>query len=113
MKDWLWAWTVAVFTVMSFAILTDWTGQDYAEDDPRWNCFAHGDRICAEPASASTAWRAWDKWNVSADPRFDHSRARRIEYVGVSILTPALHQGQVAVSWEDGRWYVFSAEYTD
>lgn len=79
------------------------------EGDAGFNCFAHGNHICGEPASEATAWQAWDAKDGAAS--LDPAKASRVEYVGVAVIKPLLSSHEIAVSWEDGRWYVFRAEY--
>jgi hypothetical protein len=79
------------------------------KDDPGFNCYAHGNRICEAPELESVAWQAWDASHESE--RLDSEHASRVEYVGAALIKPSPNTGYITVSWEDGRWYVFRATY--
>lgn len=100
-----------LFTAMALIVgtlwLAVWVSAPMAEDDPGWNCYAHGNRICNEPAAELTAWTAWDRNTNTADLVAQYPSGFRVEYVGTSILSPKLGAGERSVLWEDGRWYVF------
>lgn len=110
--------SVSMAFVTAALWLTIWVMAPLEEGDDGWSCFAHGNRICGEPASEATAWLAFDgpTGDASLDTLaevVDVNRPYRVEYVGVSVLRPELGHNLMAVHWEDGRWYVFRAVNTD
>lgn len=110
--------TVSMAFVTAALWLTVWVMAPLEEGDAGWSCFAHGNRICSEPASEATAWLAFDgpAGDASLDALaevVDVNHPYRVEYVGVSVLRPELGRNLIAVHWEDGRWYVFRAVNTD
>lgn len=110
--------TIAMAFVAGMLWLMAWIMSPLGEDDPGWNCFAHGNRICGEPASESMAWDAFDGPMGDASlgalaEIVDMDRPYRVEYVGVALIRPDLGRNLMAVHWEDGRWYVFRATNTD
>lgn len=99
------------WVILTFLLILGWMRAPIGEDDSRFNCYAHGNRICAEPSAESTAWQAWDSkggYSLAAHILNNYASSR-VEYVGVAVFQPQLSNNQVAVHWEDGRWYVFRA----
>jgi hypothetical protein len=92
-----------------FLMIAAHVSEPIQEDDPGWNCYAHGNHVCAAPELEATAWQAWDASHKAET--LDNSRAHRVEYVGAAIIKPTPNADWITVSWEDGRWYVFRAEY--
>lgn len=101
--------TILMLTGTLFMI-ADHVATPMQEDDPGWNCYAHGNRICEAPGTEPEAWDAWDHQGhvLSLDPQ----RPSKVEYIGNAIIKPTLRSGDMAV-FSDGKWYVFHAEYLD
>jgi len=78
------------------------------EDDPGWNCFAHGNHICGAPELEPQAWNVWDESHKAET--LGAQCTLEVEYVGVALLKPSPNEGLVTVSWEDGKRFVFRAE---
>jgi hypothetical protein len=86
------------------------------EDDPGWDCFTMGNRICGDPGQvhAVDAWQAWDTAGGWTYLRVDPDVATRVEYIGIATLPPSVDTsaGYAAVPSPDG-WYVFRAVPAD
>lgn len=85
------------------------------EDDPRWECFHHGNKVCGDPdgINSGQAWAAWDKAAGWRSLRVDPSKPFMVEYVGAAISSPKLAENEAAVPAIDGMWYVFRATVTE
>lgn len=90
------------------------TNRHVNEDSPAFNCYAHGNRICAGTATDQT-WQIFEsRGGPGAITKVANSSADfRIEYVGTAFLKPDLDNNMIAVHWEDGMWYVFRAVDND
>ena len=87
------------------------------EDEPCWDdsqCYAIGNYICA-PSSEDEAlgWEEWDTQNGGRYLKVDPSRPFKVMFNGTATRSPKLQDGSVGIVGGDGRWYVFTAAYTD
>ena len=87
------------------------------EDEPCWDCTVHGNRICGsadlDERTKEQAWGVFDAARGAAKLVVDPSREYRVDFVGYATAHPALTDGQVALVGTDGRWYVFTANYSN
>lgn len=84
------------------------------EDDPSWDCYEDGNRVCGDPEKvySEAAWDQWDTQNGSTFLRIDPSREYRVDYVGTAMMGPALACNEAALP-SLNIWYVFRATYMD
>lgn len=84
------------------------------EDDPTWDCYEDGNRICGDVAKVygTEAWAEWDKQNGAHFLRVDPSREYRVDYIGTAKSAPKLRCNEIGLP-SLNRWYVFRATYLD
>lgn len=84
------------------------------EDDPTWDCYEDGNRVCGDVDKlyADAAWDQWDAQNGATFLRIDPSREYRVEYVGTAMIGPALRCNEAALP-SLNIWYIFRATYMD
>jgi hypothetical protein len=99
----------------AFTTLTSCAAPPPQEDDPGFSCHTHGNLVCGDAAQthAATAWQAWDRTQGWRTLRVDPARPFRVDYVGTATAYPTLTDGEAAILWTDGKYYVFRANYTD
>lgn len=88
------------------------------EDEPCFDpgdCYDTGNYICAaaDPAEEEQGWDVWDAEGGPSYLKVDPSRPYKVAYNGTALRSPKLGTGQAAVPGKDGKWHVFSVEYTD
>jgi hypothetical protein len=84
------------------------------EDDPTWDCFEDGNRVCGDPDKtyAMDGWAQWDIQNGGRYLHVDPSREYRVDYIGIAKFTPKLACNEIALP-SLSYWYVFRATYLD
>lgn len=90
------------------------TASPREEDDPAWDCFEDGNRVCGDPAKTYSmdGWAQWDIQNGSKFLRVDPSREYKVDYVGIAKTAPKLACNEIALP-SLSYWYVFRAVYLD
>lgn len=84
------------------------------EDDPTWDCYEDGNRICGDVDNvySTEAWGEWDSQNGGRFLRIDPSREYRVDYIGTSISPPRLRCNEIGLP-SLHYWYIFRATYMD
>jgi hypothetical protein len=88
------------------------------EDDPCWDdsqCYDIGNYICGPSSEEERAlgWQEWDSQNGGRFLKVDPSRPYKVMFNGTATRSPKLEDSSAALVGRDGRWYVFTAAYTD
>lgn len=90
------------------------TGAQCEEDEPCWDCETMGNRQCGvTEADRAMAWAAWDKWQGWRTLAADPTREFKVDVVAYSLQQPATDRSRPAFQGEDGRWFLFTADYLD
>jgi hypothetical protein len=81
--------------------------KDLQEDDPGWNCYVHGNKVCG--ANPIERTEAWAKFDLDADKTVGGSGAR-VTYLGLSLAgTDAAPSNHVTIPSDvtPGKIHVF------
>lgn len=85
------------------------------EDDPRWDCLTHGNRICgavmADQTVQADAWETWDRQQGWTQLRLDPAREFRVDFTAYSAVGLDSEPGSVVLADSDGMRYRFTVVY--
>lgn len=110
-----WACATLINTFGAEAPATSVTSIHLEEDDPAWNCFTDGNRICGGAVLSeelrTQAWQAFDEQQAWRQIQVDPSREFRIDIAAASPEPMHAAPGSVVLADRGGMYFQYVVTY--